>query len=104
MQPIGKLSKAAGVKVPTIRYYEQIGLLPEPGRSTGNQRLYDVFGVAVEVFPILRIDFVKGLDRVFQAHKFCRCVDAHCWAFLCLLSTSIAVLRSWYVKFMSGGQ
>lgn len=41
MQPIGKLSKAAGVKVPTIRYYEQIGLLPEPGRSTGNQRLYD---------------------------------------------------------------
>ena len=41
MLSIGKLSRATGVKVPTIRYYEQIGLLPEADRSTGNQRLYD---------------------------------------------------------------
>ena len=40
MLSIGKLSAAAGVKVPTIRYYEQIGLLGEPERSAGNQRLY----------------------------------------------------------------
>lgn len=40
MQSIGKLARAAGVKVPTIRYYEQIGLIPEAGRSAGNQRLY----------------------------------------------------------------
>jgi len=41
MLTIGKLGKAARVKVPTIRYYEQIGLLPEPERSSGNQRLYN---------------------------------------------------------------
>ena len=40
MLSIGKLSEAAGVKVPTIRYYEQIGLLGAPERSAGNQRLY----------------------------------------------------------------
>ena len=40
MLTIGKLGAQAGVKVPTIRYYEQIGLLPEAGRSAGNQRLY----------------------------------------------------------------
>jgi len=40
MLTIGKLGEAAGVKVPTIRYYEQIGLLPEAERSSGNQRLY----------------------------------------------------------------
>ncbi|TRW96917.1 helix-turn-helix domain-containing protein [Paracoccus sp. M683] len=40
MLTIGKLGQAARVKVPTIRYYEQIGLLPEPDRSAGNQRLY----------------------------------------------------------------
>jgi DNA-binding transcriptional MerR regulator len=40
MLTIGKLSTAAGVKVPTIRYYEQIGLLPEADRSSGNQRIY----------------------------------------------------------------
>ena len=41
MLTIGNLGKATGVKVPTIRYYEQIGLLPAPIRSDGNQRLYD---------------------------------------------------------------
>ncbi len=40
MLTIGKLGQAAGVKVPTIRYYEQVGLLPEADRSAGNQRLY----------------------------------------------------------------
>lgn len=40
MFAIGRLSTEAGVKIPTIRYYEQIGLLPEPERSGGNQRLY----------------------------------------------------------------
>ncbi len=37
---IGHLARATGCKVPTIRYYEQIGLLPSPRRSAGNQRLY----------------------------------------------------------------
>jgi len=41
MLTIGKLGSATGVKVPTIRYYEQIGLLPEAERSDGNQRLYN---------------------------------------------------------------
>lgn len=40
MLSIGKLGRAAGVKVPTIRYYEQIGLLRPVMRSEGNQRLY----------------------------------------------------------------
>ena len=38
---IGELSKRTGTKVPTIRYYESIGLLPEPVRTEGNQRRYD---------------------------------------------------------------
>lgn len=37
---IGKISEATGVKVPTIRYYEQIGLLPTPPRTEGNRRSY----------------------------------------------------------------
>jgi DNA-binding transcriptional MerR regulator len=38
--PIGGLSRSTGVKVPTIRYYESIGLLPPPPRTDGNRRLY----------------------------------------------------------------
>lgn len=37
---IGELAAASGVKVPTIRYYEQIGLLDPPSRTQGNQRRY----------------------------------------------------------------
>ncbi|EJW11065.1 Transcriptional regulator, MerR family [Rhodovulum sp. PH10] len=38
--PIGEAAGRSGVKVPTIRYYEQIGLLPAPARTEGNRRLY----------------------------------------------------------------
>jgi DNA-binding transcriptional MerR regulator len=37
---IGEAALRTGVKVPTIRYYEQIGLLPAPPRTEGNRRLY----------------------------------------------------------------
>jgi DNA-binding transcriptional MerR regulator len=37
---IGELARRTDVKVPTIRYYEQIGLLPPPPRSQGQQRRY----------------------------------------------------------------
>ena len=40
MYSIGELSRATGVKVPTIRYYEQMGLISAPERSAGNQRRY----------------------------------------------------------------
>jgi DNA-binding transcriptional MerR regulator len=38
---IGELSRQTGVKVPTIRYYEDIGLLDRPDRTVGGQRRYD---------------------------------------------------------------
>src|SRR3977135_3847055 len=37
---IGDVAKATGVKVVTIRYYEQIGLMPAPSRTEGNYRAY----------------------------------------------------------------
>ncbi|WP_029132892.1 helix-turn-helix domain-containing protein [Sedimenticola selenatireducens] len=38
---IGQMARIGNCKVQTIRYYEQIGLLPEPERSAGNQRIYN---------------------------------------------------------------
>jgi DNA-binding transcriptional MerR regulator len=37
---IGQLGGATGTKIETIRYYEKIGLLPEPRRTAGNYRSY----------------------------------------------------------------
>ena len=52
MFSIGELSKRTKVKVPTIRYYEEMGLLSEPERTEGNQRRYDVAGLE-------RLSFIK---------------------------------------------
>ena len=40
MFSIGQVSKQSGIKVPTIRYYEGIGLIVPRSRSVGNQRRY----------------------------------------------------------------
>lgn len=49
---IGEAARQSGVKVPTIRYYEQIGLLSAPPRSKANRRHY---GVA----ELRRLTFVR---------------------------------------------
>ena len=61
---IGKLAKAADVKVPTIRFYEQIGLLPAPDRTQSDRRTY-------EQPAVRRLAFVKharqlgfGIDAI----------------------------------------
>ena len=39
--PIGRLAAETGVKVPTIRYYESVDLLPAPLRTGSNRRTYN---------------------------------------------------------------
>ncbi|MFD7506502.1 MerR family transcriptional regulator [Streptomyces sp. NPDC059850] len=50
----GELAELAGVTVRTLRYYHQIGLLPEPPRSAGGYRHYDV-GHLVRLLRITRM-------------------------------------------------
>lgn len=38
---IGATARESGVNIETIRYYERIGLMPEPGRTAGGNRQYD---------------------------------------------------------------
>lgn len=37
----GVLAKRSGVNAETIRYYEKIELMPEPGRNSGGHRIYE---------------------------------------------------------------
>lgn len=37
---IGALAAESGCEVQTIRYYEQIGILPKPARTSGGHRFY----------------------------------------------------------------
>ncbi len=47
---IGELAAAAAVKAPTIRFYEQIGLIPAPPRTASDRRVYDAQSVRRLVF------------------------------------------------------
>ncbi|HSI41284.1 MAG TPA: helix-turn-helix domain-containing protein [Xanthobacteraceae bacterium] len=55
--PIGAAARASGVKVPTIRYYEEIGLLPAPPRTEGGRRAYD----AADLRRLAFIRHARGL-------------------------------------------
>ena len=55
---IGELARQIGVNPRTIRYYEQIGLLPPPERDANSYRVYDQADVARSQF----IRRARGLD------------------------------------------
>ncbi len=61
---VGALAKAAGVSTPTIRYYEEIGLLPPAVRTTGGQRSYDDADLSRLTFVKQCRDFGFGIDQV----------------------------------------
>lgn len=79
MYSIGKLAKAAGVSTPTIRYYEEIGLLPEADRTSAGQRSYGADDLQRLVFIRRCRDFGFSIDQVrflaglsISADKDCR--------------------------------
>ncbi|WP_425404668.1 MerR family transcriptional regulator [Hwanghaeella sp.] len=60
---IGRVADAADCKVQTIRYYEQIGLVPTPPRTAGNQRRYS----QADVDRLLFIRHARGLGFPLEA-------------------------------------
>jgi DNA-binding transcriptional MerR regulator len=59
---IGELSRRTQVKVPTIRYYEQIGLLAAPPRTAAKQRRY-------EDADVRRLNFIRhGRELGFEVN------------------------------------
>jgi MerR family mercuric resistance operon transcriptional regulator len=54
---IGKVARAAGVNVETVRYYQRSGLVPEPPRPAGSVRRYSEETVA-------RLRFIKRAQEL----------------------------------------
>jgi Cu(I)-responsive transcriptional regulator len=80
---IGELAHAADTKTETIRYYERIGLLPAPPRTTGNYRTYSATDVRRLTFTRrarnlgFSIEQVRTLlDLADQKQQSCEAVDA----------------------------
>ncbi|MCO0638403.1 MerR family transcriptional regulator, partial [Lutimaribacter sp. EGI FJ00014] len=58
------LSKRTGCHLETIRYYENIGLMPEPPRSPKGYRLYDESHVRRLRFILRSRELGFGIDEI----------------------------------------
>ena len=75
---IGQLSRRTGVHIETIRYYERVGLVPEPPRMAGRFRLYGAEDVA-------RLSFIRrcrelgfSLDEIRDLQKLAQGGERSC--------------------------
>ncbi len=61
---IGELARRTGTNTPTVRYYEQIGLLPAAERRDGGQRRYGAADVERLTFIRRCRDFGLSIEQV----------------------------------------
>lgn len=83
---VGELAAATGLTVRTLHYYEQIGLLPASGRSSGGHRLYSAEGVA----RLYRICLLRRLG--FPLAEIATTLDDPAWNLRAALGRHLAEL------------
>jgi len=98
MLSIGELSKRVGVKIPTIRYYEQMGLIDAPERSEGNQRRYSLAGMERLLFVRHSRELGFSIDNIrellgLSQHPERPCRDAHGIAFRHLSDIRVKIAK-----------
>ena len=75
---IGQLSKLTNCKIPTIRWYEERGLLPAANRNSGNQRRYNSQHLTLLRFIRHARELGFDLPAIEQLQKLCSCcLDDH---------------------------
>ncbi len=98
---IGGLAGRTGAKVQTIRYYEQIALMPEPQRTHGGQRRYEAG--AVKRLAFIRharllgfsLDQIRNLlDLADHPGRDCTSADSIAREHLGAVKAKIAALNS----------
>ncbi len=57
---IGEVARRAGIRTSALRYYESVGLLPQPRRVYGGHRRYDEH--VLEILSILRMAQQAGFS------------------------------------------
>ena len=91
---IGELAKVTSTKVVTIRYYERIGLLPSPPRTSGNYRAYDREQVSRLRFIRRCRDLGFTLDQVRDLLRLSSRKDQDCTAVDRLAAAHLAAVES----------
>ncbi|THD35069.1 MAG: MerR family transcriptional regulator [Sphingomonas sp.] len=109
---IGELARATATRVETVRYYEQIGLLGAPARTSSNYRAYGPEHLARLSFIRRARDLGFTLDAVRELmalsddkSQSCQAIDDIAGAHLAEVDRKIADLesmRSELAKVLSG--
>jgi len=91
--PIGEVSRQTGCNIETIRYYERIGLLPAPRRSSGRYRLYGADEVGRLAFVRRARELGFTLDEVRALLALAAGGDGVCSEVRGLAATHLADVR-----------
>jgi DNA-binding transcriptional MerR regulator len=75
---IGALAEQIGSNVPTIRYYEEIGLLPQANRGPGGHRVYDAADLRRLTFIRRCRDFGFSIEQVRKLIELAASPDRNC--------------------------
>lgn len=75
---IGEMAKELRLKPKTIRYYEEIGLLPQPKRSESGYRLYSRY--EIERLRLVKRAKLLGLSLAEIKELAEYAIDGHCSA------------------------
>jgi MerR family transcriptional regulator, copper efflux regulator len=91
---IGGLAKRTGTNAPTIRYYEDIGLLPRAYRRSGGQRTYGEDDVTRLTFIRRCRDFGLSIKQVRSLIVLAQDRERSCFDARDLARDHLAVVRS----------
>lgn len=92
--PIGVLAERTGCNVPTIRYYEEIGLIPPPKRRPSGHRYYDT--AAAELLTFIRHcrDFGFSIEQVRELVSLAGSTDRDCFAMRDIAQAHLDAVRA----------
>jgi DNA-binding transcriptional MerR regulator len=95
---IGLLAKRTGTNTPTIRYYEEIGLLPRPNRRDGGQRSYSEDDVRRLTFIRRCREFGFPIDQVKTLAGLVQDQDRSCVEIRDVANAHLASVRAKLVE------
>ncbi len=95
---IGELARLTGASAPTIRYYEEIGLLPPACRRGGGQRSYGEADIRRLTFIRRCRDFALPIKQVQELVSLMRDRDRSCGEARDLAQRHLEALRTRLVE------
>lgn len=95
---IGAMAERTGCNVPTIRYYEEIGLLPKAGRTPGGRRDYGEPDFRQLLFIRRCRDFGFSIDQVRALASLAGSADRDCFGARDLVQSHLETVREKLVE------